>query len=145
MLRRLPGRESRDGRMGEGFVLMEGENVGEFISHPLRVGDAGAIAPGAFDLPVTVGVNEFHLAALPPPAMDLSRRGDPKRSLRAQQREVGQQFVVDRPGFLGSDIVGVNDEAGESVLLKDEFRLFPPKSGRMVAQDVEGAVVLRGG
>ena len=83
------------------------------------------------------------MGALAPPAVDFAGGGDPDILVLAELDEVVQQRFEDARWRV-HDVVRMNDEAHQSVLVKDGAGLPLPDVDGVVVQDVEEGVILDG-
>ena len=130
-------------RACESVRLFDGE--GEPVAIEGCKSQAGALLTLSLDPPSFSVSHDLHLAPFPPPLIDFAGKGDPECALGAQLREVIQQRLVcvSRPLF--DDVVRVDDKTRQAMFLGDQGDLPFPEINRVVVQNVEEQIVLRGG
>src|SRR5204863_6071862 len=113
------------------------QSIDNPIPFQIRIGNPRSIFAGTLNLPPISTANQFQLASLAPPLIHFSRESHPNLSLGTQLGKIGQQGFV---GFLRErlpKVVGVKDEAGQTVFLKDQSDLAYPQVNRMLLQDMK--------
>src|SRR5262245_55924674 len=101
-----------------------------------------ALLPLALDKWFVPVADDSHFAALPPPRVDLAGEGHPDSALPAQLREMLQESPVRGLRLLLDDVVGMDQQTGQTVSFHNGVELVSPNINRVVVQDVEQRVVL---
>src|ERR1700751_5177255 len=70
--------------------------------------------------------HQFHGCSLPPPLIDFAWQSEPQFSMLAHVREIAQQFEVNITLPTASDVVGIHQEADQSVRSQDLSNLLSP-------------------
>ena len=120
------------------------ETVDDALVFQVREGYASARFLWAFYLPTASLPDQPHLISASPPVIDLAGQRDPHFGLLTNLGEARQQTGVDVAGALIEQVIGMHNEANQTVLLKNKFDLLLPKIHRVLAEDIEQSVVLRG-
>ena len=108
------------------------------------VGNASPFLAIAFDRPAAAAANQSQGASLAPPFVDFSREGEPDVTLGANLAEVLQKLSIYGLWSFLDDIVGMNEKTDQSVSCSHHFDFALPQGDRVVLQNVEERVVLRG-
>src|SRR5450631_528678 len=106
----------------------------------------GALTSCTFDPPAPDSVaDQLHFGSLSPPLVNFAWSGYPHILLAANSGEMSQQLLINSV-FTGSrDVVGVHNEADQSILLQDQFNLLFPEVKRESSKIVEKGIILRCG
>src|ERR1700730_10632241 len=106
----------------------------------------GAFTSCTFDPPAPVSIaNQFHFRSLSPPAVNFAGSGYPHILLTANCGKMSKQLLINFVFTTFRYVVGVDNEADQSILLHDEFNLLFPEVNRETSEIVEKGIVLRCG
>src|SRR5260370_41546846 len=96
----------------------------------------------SLDHPMAPLTNELHLAPRSPPLITLSWKSNPHLALRPQTSEKCQERFICISRSLFHNIVGVNDEASQSVFSHDLGNLPLPVISRILIEDIKKGIIL---
>src|SRR5579871_6166792 len=111
----------------------------------LRIGQARALGTRAGDLPGAAGAHDAHLPPFAPPARRLAGQGLPQFFRGAFLGKESEKALVDAAGAVFDHVIRMNDKGREAMARGDGVHFRFPQVERILAEDVEQRIILRGG
>jgi hypothetical protein len=93
----------------------------ELVTDHSCEGKFGVLSTFAFDSPLAILPHDVHSVPRSPPTVDFSRQCEPDFLPPTYPAQENQQIPIDAPCLLVSDVVGMDDEAHESVFSTVSF------------------------
>src|SRR5262245_26062397 len=101
-----------------------------------------SLAARAFDGPTRTRLHQLHLASLSPPSIDVAGKRHPDSSVCPKLLQISEQLLVNVLCAVRKNVVGMGDDADESVATENQIELLMPQRCRVIVQDMEQCVVL---
>src|SRR2546425_13318728 len=119
-------------------------SVGDAAVFLIGIRDTGSLAARTLNMPTRVVFDEFHLCSLSPPAIDLTGSRNPNAFLAPQICQVRQQSPVNSLFPRAANVIRMHNKTDQTVLLHYQIDLLLPQIDRIVIENVEQCIVLRG-
>src|ERR1700758_2485068 len=97
------------------WSLLRRQFVNKVALHDPRICNLSTLRTRTSNRPSQFVPHQFHCCSLPPPIIDFAWQSKPQFSMLAHVREIAQQFEVNITLPTASDVVGMHQEADQSV------------------------------
>src|SRR5262249_44847908 len=106
--------------------------------------DAGSPAIWPTHAPSAIRWHERHALSIAPPGVDLGWQCHPNPVPLAKVGQIRQEFLIDMAFARADQVVGMDDDADQTMVGGNQLNLCPPQLDRIVAEDMKQRVVLSG-